>query len=144
MSLDPEKAHVVIAEAEARSLARQVRQMRLLIVALIALTVIAGFSGAGFYVTYSQARQNGKTAASVELVTNRILDCSAPKGKCAQEQNQKIASAIASLNAANAAGRKDVLAKVGQLVHLLGAPQASIDKILAQPEPPPPPFGPQP
>lgn len=144
MSLDPEAARIVISEAEARTLARQVRQMQLLIVALIALTVIAGFSGAGFFITYSQARQNGKTAASVELVANRILDCTAPKGQCARDQNQKIGAAIASLNAANAAGRKDVLNKVGQLVHLLGVPQASIDKILAQPEPPSPPFGSQP
>lgn len=144
MSLDPEAARIAISEAETRSQERQARQMQLLIVALVALTVIAAFSGAGFFITYSQARQNGKTAASVELVANRILDCTAPKGQCARDQNQKIGAAIASLNAANAAGRKDVLSKVGQLVHLLGVPQGSIDKILAQPEPPSPPFGSQP
>jgi hypothetical protein len=129
MSLDPEAARVAISEAETRSNERQIRQMRLLIVALIALTFIAAFSGAGFYLTYRQAH-------AVELATNRILDCSTPKGRCAKEQNQKIAAAIAALNAANAAGRKDVLTKVGQLVHLLGVPQPSIDKILAQPEQP--------
>lgn len=161
MSIDPEQARTVIVEAEARTLDRQVRQMRLLIVALISLTLIAGFSGAGFIVTYGQAHNNGVTATKIlaltqsvadlqdriitatviaQLGTNRILDCTTPEGKCAQDQGRQTAAAIASLNQANAVGRKDVLHKVGQLVHLLGVPQASIDNVLAQPEPTPPPF----
>lgn len=161
MSIEPEQARTAIAEAELRTNQRQVRQMRLLIVALIALTLIAATSAAGFFIAYGQAHTNGETAKKIltltqnvadlqdriitatviaQLGTNRILDCTTPEGKCAQEGNQHTAAAIAALNAASAAGRKDVLQKVGQLVRLLGVPQASIDRILAQPEATPPPF----
>lgn len=165
MNLDPEQARVVIAEAEVRTSQRQVRQMRLLIVALMALTLIAATSAAGFFIAYGQARSNGATTKKIlaltqsvadlqdriitatviaQLGTNRILDCTTPEGKCAQQGNQQTAAAIAALNAASAAGRKDVLHKVGQLVRLLGAPQGSIDRILSQPEATPPPFVSQP
>lgn len=154
MSFDPEHARLAISEAEARTSARQVRQMRLLIFALISLTILAGFSGAGFYVTYQQSRRNGEisqrvltltqnvsnvqselvtTTAIAQIGTNLILDCTTPEGKCAQQGQTQTKVAIAALNQANAAGRQDVLKKVGEMARALGVPQSTIDRILNEP-----------
>jgi hypothetical protein len=152
---------VAIAEAEQRTVARQVHQMRLLILALVALTFIAGFSAAGFFIAYSQARRNGKTAETVltltekvaslqddvvtqttiaKIVSNRILDCTTPEGKCLHDLQVQSGGAINAINQANAAGRQDLLRKLGQLAHALGAPQSVVDRVLAEPVPTPPPF----
>jgi hypothetical protein len=161
MSLNPEQARIAIAEAERRTNQRQVRQMRLLILALIALTFIAGFSAAGFFIAYSQARRNGKTAdrvlaltqkvaslqdqvvtetAIAQIVSNRILDCTTPDGKCAHDVQVQTGAAINAINQANALGRQDLLRKLGQLAHALGAPQSVVDQVLNEPVPTPPAF----
>lgn len=154
MSLDPEHARIEIAQAEARTNARQVRQMRLLIFALIALTFLAAFAGAGFYITYQQSKRNSEisqrvltltqsvanveselvtTTAIAQIGTNLILDCTTPEGKCAQQGKAQTAAAITALNQANEAGREKVLKKVGEFVKALGVPQPTIDRILSEP-----------
>lgn len=156
MSLNPEQARIAISEAEARSQVRQVRQMRILIVALIALTAVAGFSAAGFFVAYGQARRNGETGLRVlqltqtmadvqsqvvtataiaQLATNRLLDCTTPEGKCAQEGQKQTGQAILTLNQAGAAGRQDLLRKVAELARAMGAPQAAVNRVLREPSP---------
>lgn len=158
MSLDP---HAAIAEAEKRAFQRQAHQMRLLVIALIALTFVAGFSAAGFFVSYSQARRNGAvaervlhltesvatlqaqivtTTAIAQLGTNRILDCTTPEGKCLHDLQSQSGGAIGALNQAAAQGRQDLLRRLAELFQSLGVPQATVTRVLNEAEPSPLPY----
>lgn len=163
MVTSPEDARLAIAEAEQRTIERQVHQMRLLILALIALTLIAGFSAAGFFIAYSQARRNGKTSdrvlaltqkvanlqdevvtqtAIAQIGTNRILDCTTPEGKCLHDLQSQSGGAIDALNQAASQGRQDLLRRLGELFQALGVPQPTVARVLNEKEPTPAPFNP--
>lgn len=158
MSLDPRAA---IAEAEKRAFQRQTHQMRVLVIALIALTFVAGFSAAGFFVSYSQARRNGAIAERVlrltesvaslqtqivtttsiaQIGTNRILDCTTPEGRCLHDLQSQSGGFLTSLNQTAAQGRQDLLRKLGELFRALGVPQVVVDRVLSEPAPVSTPF----